>query len=198
MWLSSSSSGDVKICEFWGLSCCCFFLTSELAWFKGGCLCGSWTSWLIMLTYRRQWCHISTSQGACVAMFALYCWASIDFYWGTQSQKKKKREDKVFSSTHTRHWFFFFFFSVSSSKGGRNGDGCRSYRLSILSVEPCVKEKQVFFSFFFSFAAFILSVLCCCSVCVRRTGFNHEALCLIFCPYMHTIHPSIQHSNAST
>lgn len=100
------------------------------------------------------------------AMFALYCWASIDFYWGTHSQKKR-REDKVFSSIHTRHWFFFFF-SVSSSKGGRNGDGCRSYRLSILSVEPCVKEKQVFFLLFFFFAAFILSVLCCCSVWDRQ------------------------------
>ena len=77
--------------------------------------------------------------------------------------KKKKREDKVFSSTHTRHWFFFFFFSVSSSKGGRNGDGCRSYRLSILSVEPCVKEKQVFFSFFF----LLLPSFCrCCAAAV--------------------------------
>lgn len=129
------------------------------------------------------------------AMFALYCWASIDFYWGTHSQKKKEEKTKCLV-LFIRGTDFFLFFSVSSSKGGRNGDGCRSYRLSILSVEPCVKRKTgIFSSFFFCCLHFVGVVLL---QCVRQTGFNHEALCLIFCPYMHTIHPSIQHSNAST
>lgn len=143
-----------------------FFLNFRASWFKGGCLCGSWTSWLIMLTYRRQWCHISTSQGACVALQCLrFIVEPPLIFTEGHTAKKIRREDKVFSSIHTRHWFFFFF-SVSSSKGGRNGDGCRSYRLSILSVEPCVKEKQVFFLLFF----FLLPSFCrCCAAAVCET-----------------------------
>lgn len=121
-----------------------------------------------MLTYRRQWCHISTSQGACVALQCLRFIVEPPLIFTGGHTAKKKEEKTKCLVLFIRGTDFFFFFSVSSSKGGRNGDGCRSYRLSILSVEPCVKEKQVFFLLFFFFAAFILSALCCCSVWDRQ------------------------------
>lgn len=83
------------------------------------------------------------------AMFALYCWASIDLLrW------EKRLSPLDFSSLHTRHRFVSF-------KRGNMVTGAASIGSASSLWSPCLKEKT-------GFAAFISSVLWCCSVLDKK------------------------------
>lgn len=97
------------------------------------------------------------------AMFALYCWASIDLL-----RERKRLSPPHFSSIHVRHRLLLCFF-----KGGEMVTGAASVGSASSLWSPWVKEKQV---------CLLPSFYRCCgaAVCYRQTN---RFFYLVFSPH---------------